>query len=239
MLRNETFYAHFILQCKIVKHFKDPRGKAGVGFDGGVPTIFMDMDYFNKQPLDEVTDTLKHEVLHLVLNHLTRTKMEKLDPMVSNIAQDCVINQHLSHLPKNCVSLDMVKKLAKDDKLQPWQTSDYYYNALMKQYKTIKAKGVKNQDVHMGYFGDDIPQDMVDAMVKKAADKAVKAAGGAVPHAIMKSIETLGQSTLPWKTLLRNNILSQVSKKTETTRKRINRRFDLPVPGKKKKRELT
>lgn len=239
MLQSEPFFAHFLLQCRLVKEFKDPRGKAAVGFVNGVPTIFMEMDYFNTRPDKEISDTLKHEILHLVLDHLNRTKLEKLDPMVSNIAQDCVINQHLSNLPPGCVSLDMVRKLSKNPNLEEHQTSDYYYKALMQQYQKSKFTLPDGQDVHLGYFGDEISPEMAEAIVKKMADQAAKAAAGNVPKSIMEAIQLLGQAKLPWKVLLRNQIMSQVSKRTEATRKRINRRFPLPVPGKKKKRELT
>lgn len=239
LLQTEPFFAHFLLQCKLVKEFKDPRGNAAVGFVNGVPTIMLDMDYYNKVDQKEVTDTLKHEVLHLVLNHLLITKNEKLDPMVSNIAHDCVINQHLSNLPASCVSLDVVRKLAKDQNLEPFQTSEYYYKALMKQYNQQSFPMPGGGDVHLGYFGDEISPEMAQAIVKDMADKAVKAAAGNVPKSIMEEIGKLGEAKLPWKTLLKNSILSQVSKKTQATRKRINRRFALPVPGKKKKREMT
>ncbi len=239
LLESEPFFAHFLLECKMVKEFKDPRGKAAVGFVNAVPTIFMDMDYFNTRDNKEVRDTLKHEILHLVFNHLTHVKEASLDPLVANIAQDCVINQHLDNLPPECVSLDTVKKLAKDDTLQPWETSEYYYKALMKQYKKKSFPMPDGQDVHLGYFGDDISPEMAKAAVKAMAEKAAKAAAGNVPKSIMEQISLMGEAKLPWKVLLRNQILSQVTNRTQATRKRINRRFPLPVPGKKKKREMT
>jgi predicted metal-dependent peptidase len=66
----------------------------------------------------------------------------------------------------------------------------------------------------------------------------LNAAAGNAPDHVIKAIDALGEAKLPWKTLLRNSIMSQVSRKTQSTTKKINRRFALPVPGKKKKREM-
>jgi predicted metal-dependent peptidase len=107
----------------------------------------------------------------------------------------------------------------------------------MKHAKKVQASGIKPHDDHSKQEGQDC-EEVSRAVVYKAAKRALNASAGNAPQHVIKAIESLGEAKLPWKMLLRNSIMSQVSRKTQSTTKKINRRFQLPVPGKKKKREM-
>lgn len=237
LLKEEPFYAHFILNSKLMYDaYNIPT--AGVTVASGVPLMVFNSEFVNKLTQPEIKGLLKHEVLHLVLDHLTSTKADGKNPYVANIAQDCTINQYIKELPEGGVTLDALNKQLKQNML-PFQTSDYYYEFLKAHVQKMLANGVTTTDDH----GTPIPGTDLDVIakgaVKRVTQSAVNKAAGNVPEFVIKALDQLNDSKLPWKALLRNAIMTQVSRKTMNTTKKINRRFALPVPGKKQKRTMT
>ena len=147
LLTTEPFFAHFILNSNIVyDKYKVPT--AGVTVIHGVPTFVFNSEFMAKMTQQECVAVLKHEVMHLVMDHLSG--IEKLTPQdkyLSNIATDCAINQYLQNLPKDCVTLERVEE-AVGKKLQPFQTSDYYFEHMKKKQKEMEASGMQTLDEH-------------------------------------------------------------------------------------------
>lgn len=242
LLRDEPFYAHFLLNSNIAfDKFKVPT--AAVGVINGVPTFVFNSEWMSKWDAEGCKAVLKHEVLHLVMDHLS-TKFplgEEFLRQVHNIATDCAINQYLDKLPDGCVTLASVIKQV-GYPLTPFETSDYYYEHLKKS-KWGKAKpgesGLRTLDEHNVDMGDRGNEAINKASVKGIAEKAVHQAAGNAPLAVVEALAMGGGAKLPWKQILRNFVLSRVSNRTLSTQKKVNRRFTLPVPGKKKKRTMT
>ncbi len=237
LLKTEPYYAHFIMDSRImVDAFGVPT--AAVAVCSGIPTIVFNSKFIEPMTNEEVCAVMKHEVLHLVHDHLGVTKEEQRDPYISNIAQDCAINQYINNLPAGCVTVKALSNVVGYD-LQENETSDYYYEHLMRKKKEIEASGAKTLDDHgVEIPGKDAPE-VARGAIKRVAQNAANRAAGTTPEHILSAIDKLGDAKLPWKVLLRNAIMSQVSRKTQATTKKINRRFALPVPGKKHKREMT
>lgn len=242
LLSREPFYAHFILNSNIVyDRFKVPT--AGVAVIQGVPTFIFNSEFVKSLSESECKTILKHEVLHLVMDHLLFGKdLSKHDQYIANLATDCAINQYLDNLPEGCVNLENMSKTV-GYPLAPFQTSDYYYDHLKKKQKELKASGAHTMDEHDIDVGDQEGGEgnaqINKAAVEAIAKKALNQAAGNAPQAIVEAMANRGAPVLPWKQILRNFVMKQVANTTLSTQKKVNRRFALPVPGKKKKRTMT
>lgn len=71
-------------------------------------TIYVNADFMANLPEDEQVFVMSHEVCHIALNHIQRSKDK--DQRLWNIATDGVINQHLKKdgltLPEGCVDIE-------------------------------------------------------------------------------------------------------------------------------------
>lgn len=237
LLQNEPYYAHFILNSNLLY---DRWGvpTAGACVVQGVPTLVFNSKFIEKLSHEELTEVLKHEVLHLTFDHYATKPTDDHDKKLWNLAMDCAINQYLKCLPEGCVTLEGMSK-AVGYELEAFETSDYYYEHFKKKSDEVNASGQSTVDDH-----DFDPGDVGDARVnaqaaKAAARKAQRAAAGNLPENLAKILSNEGEAVLPWEQLLRNFVMKRVSSITQATTKKINRRFALPVPGKRKKRTLT
>lgn len=238
LLEEEPFFAHFILNSNIVyDRFGVPT--AGVNTINGVPTFVFNTKFLEKMTETQCKQIFKHEVLHLVLDHLTTFKaLPKEDQVLANLATDCVINQYLTDLPEGCVTLSGCSE-AVGYELAPFETSDYYYYHLKKKQEEVEKSGMTTLDDHDMECGDKGNEQVNKASVQAIAQKAVNQAAGQAPQAVIDTLAMSGEAVFPWKQILRNFIMKQVSNTTLNTQKRVNRRFAIPVPGKKKKRTMT
>ena len=85
---------------------------------------------------------IKHEVLHLVLRHLTMLPAYANRP-VFNIAADLVVNQYISpaQLPEGAITLATFKPLEESHHffLEPAQGVGYYYHQLLELLQNVAA----------------------------------------------------------------------------------------------------
>lgn len=82
-----TGYAKYIVNVRFFWSTQIETACAGHGF------IFFNPDFYESIPEETRKTVVAHEVWHLILKHLERS--EDLDPVISNIAQDHVININL------------------------------------------------------------------------------------------------------------------------------------------------
>lgn len=238
LLKDEPFFAHFILNSNIV-YDKWNVPTAGVTVIQGVPTFIFNTKWMEKRDDAGCRAILKHEVMHLVMDHLTSYKpTDEHDRKLMNLATDCAINQYLQALPEGCVTLEGMSK-AVGYPLDSFETSDYYYSHFKKKSEEVNASGQSTLDEHDVEVGDKGNEGVNKASVKGIAKKALTQAAGNAPQAVIDTLAMGGESQLPWKQILRNFILTRVASSTLNTAKKVNRRFAMPVPGKKKKRTMT
>ena len=235
LLKNEPFYAHFILNSHIL-YDKYKVETAGAAVVNGVPQLVFNSKFMSSLSQPEQTAVLKHEILHLLFDHSDTTTYAALNKQVWNVCMDVAINQHIKNLPSMAVTVDELNKIV-GRKLLPYQSSTYYYNEM---YQHAKETGqLQTLDQH-----DLIEESSEDKQIRKGAvAKAAKAAqiasAGIMPDGLESVIESLNEKPLVnWKQQLRNFAASAVSSKTKGTRTKMHRRFGLDAPGKKKKREL-
>lgn len=243
LLRDEPFFAHFFLDSRVLY---DQYGikTAGVCVLQGTTTFLFNTDFIKGCSAEQLVSIIKHEVLHVNLNHLDDMHINKEEDdltILLNIAQDGCINQYIDGLPSGSVDIAFMEKLA-GVKLEPFQTSKYYYDLMKlgidKQMKGKKISRPGNSDDHNLDIPDKDASALAKVVVSAQARRALNKAAGNAPAAIVRELDAYGLSKINWKQSLRNFILSKVSKSTKMTIKKVNRRFSLPIPGKIKKREL-
>lgn len=245
LLQSEPFYAHFILNSRILFDYKkDEITTAAAATVNGTTVLIFNSEFMNSLPLPEVVSILKHEILHLLLNHTKGRfdiKNNGLDnPHNLNIAMDCAINQHIQNLPKKAVTLESLQKCVKV-KLEAFQTAEYYFDAIKDHSDQSKISKMNTLDNHNPNIPDkDTTPEQQRVAVQSTASKALTQAKGNVSNNLLKVLTNLNQeSKVNWKQILRNFVSRSTSSFSINTRKKVNRRFDLDFPGKKKKRELT
>ncbi len=248
LLKKEPFFANFLLGATLL--FDMPNvGTAGCRILKGEVQFIFNTKFMESLVPNEQIAIIKHEIFHVLLDHCGTRGGGQSNMMVKNYAMDCAINQHIEGLPAGGVTLQTMEKLT-GKSLLPFETWEYYYEQLK---QAAKDKGEPhNHDVMHGAGdgkegagnpkGEELSaaqKAQNQAAVKDLANKAAKAAAGNVSQAISNILGTLNKGAkLNWKQQLRNIIASARSIKRKPTRMRANRRFELDMPGYKKKREL-
>ncbi len=235
LLDNRPFYAYFFLDSKI-EYDKYGVATAGATISAKGPTLIFNTKFIESLTPEELSGVVEHEVLHLLFDHVSMDR-KLYNPQVANVAQDLSINQYIPILPKGCVTLDGVSKQL-GVKLDPNQTWEHYYYILMQ--KAEEMGGMDSFDDHDLEAGEEpCSAGERQAALRSTMDRAIKAAKGNVPDSVLKIYDSIkGNSTVPWEQVLSNFVSRASSTTMQNTRKKLNRRFGLDQPGKKKKKEL-
>ncbi|MCU0352563.1 MAG: VWA-like domain-containing protein [Cytophagales bacterium] len=126
---NEPYYAHFL--SSLNKQIDHSFGTMAVGVNGDTYVLYVNPKFWTEVLVSKELrlGLVKHEVLHLVFKHVTRLEKHHI-PFMYNVAADLVVNQYItrSHLPQTGMFLDTFPEL----ELEPFETTDYYYEKLKK-----------------------------------------------------------------------------------------------------------
>lgn len=236
------FYGHIIAACtlNLDNNFPAP---AGVYFAKNQFNLCINPDTFSKYSLKERKAILVHEALHIVLNHVGRKKNKR--HQVWNVACDIALNVFVRDLPKEAL-------LPENFDLEPKLTAENYYSFLKqkmddkeisfftqkgedgveKTYVQVRDKnGTKTYEIDThpaddkgDSSGDDIPQDVIDAIRDSMVERAESKSRGSMPGDISEEIDKMRSKQVDWKKYIRGS-MSNVSIDNEETIKRRNRRF--------------
>ena len=258
LLINEPFYAHFLLGAKMVyvdmpfppkdgKYSNNPPTTAGVAIIEGLPTFFFNRNFVETLNLEQSKGLIKHEVLHLLFRHTDKGLREELSKKYShiqnifelaNIAQDCAINQYLKEMPEGGVTLQKLSEQLQVN-LPAWKSSDYYLEQILKSGKQEEVSDGMGDGFDEHMEDDGTPSEMGKAAVDKLAKQAMTKSAGNLPEGLLKHLGSLPEPKLNWQTLLRNFVARNIIRETKSSYKKMNRRFELPVPGKVQKKSMT
>ena len=135
VLRKYPAFGSIIVNCKY-ELVDNSNIVNTAGTDG--KTIYLNKDYLRKLEEDEQVFVLSHEICHIGLNHILRSKDK--DPRLWNIATDAVINRHLvkDGLPK----VDNI--VYKEDALN--YDAEELYNKLLKEKQDKEQQGNQGKD---------------------------------------------------------------------------------------------
>jgi len=126
------FYFHVLAQCKV--SMTSDIELAGVNFQGTKYCLYINPENFDILPLNERLGILKHEMLHILFNHMDRKGKREHKPF--NIAADAAINQLIkdSDLPEGCITPKSLEKTLKkegfDIKIPKNENAETYYDLL-------------------------------------------------------------------------------------------------------------
>ncbi len=236
LLDSNPFYAYFFLDSK-VEYDKYDVPTAGAAMTAKGPILVFNTEFIETLTVPEVIAVVEHEVLHLLFEHTSAYKTDpSLNKQIANVAMDASINQFIKNVPAMCVTIE---RLNKELKLQlPLnETWEYYYAALMQKQEEMAGKD--SFDTHGLETGEPGSPAEGTAALRASADRAMKAAKGNAPQAVLKAYGDLSvESKVPWQQVLSNFIARATNTAVKNTRKKTNRRFGLEQPGKVKKREL-
>jgi predicted metal-dependent peptidase len=230
------FYAHLIGQCDIVISEVLP-APAGVAFKLDHYVLYINPSYFDKYTLLERLAILKHEMLHILLDHVVR--QDERDSLMWNFATDCALNQLIdkTHLPENCI---LPESLSEQLKVHvPSNESGEHYYELIKD--TIQKNnncscsttstsfdGLEQFDDHSTWqtsTGDkELVQDITKRMIEKSQSETIKG-NGTIPSECADWIAIYTRkSELNWKKVLRG-IVGNKHIGRRSTIMRSDRRF--------------
>lgn len=199
-LKEEPFYAALSRHIEKVVNYSIPTAGVMVNKDTGRFELMYNPDFFEKLQDDEILLILKHEFLHLILEHVTGRAPHISEFRMWNHACDLAINSEI--FPKD--SNERIKTLW-DMALLPGkapyvdfnrgESADFYFDAIKKKVQEQKdnqsgdgnsGEGDENQqnqsgeqnasdgfDSHEGWQESEIPQD-----VKELAKERLKQAMG-------------------------------------------------------------
>lgn len=253
IMSQNMFYATIMQNCRRVYTNKVP--SLGVSVTDQI-NLYVNTEWFDAKTPKQQEDVLKHECLHLILNHCTLSKdrmdFEKLDHKQKNIAMDCTINQ-MEGIEKSVEEIGGVTlarfrqacaKFVDPATIQANQSFDYYANVISKcQEKFDEQMAGENFDDHGVWEeseGKDISQAYKEHVVKQVAKKAQNAAGGAGNMSSQLSVllDKLFASRINWKSELRKFVNNAVNFTRTGSRRKRNRRYGTMFAGKKKEWEM-
>ena len=217
-------------------------------------------DFFAKLTDDERRDIIKHEMYHIIFEHLTERLPDGENRRLWNFATDLAINSHLGNLPEGALrpGFDHFKDYPGG------MTSEWYMDKLKKdpnmKKKPESGKGEPGQGEEgesnpsgsgqgmgdMGQFdsheewgkvdpaAQDIAKERLKDSLRKAAEESARSnSWGSVPQSIRKDIMKRLKSKIDWKKVLRYFVKTSQKANKSSTIKRINRRYPYVHPGRK------
>ncbi|MDA9938579.1 VWA-like domain-containing protein [bacterium] len=198
--------------------------------------LYFNTQFFNAMDNKEIEFVIAHEILHCVFDHLERRTWQdrNLDAMLSNIAQDYVVNNILvrdsiGHKPK-------LVECYQDFKYENW-TSEEVYDDLFEKYDEDELKqlgelldehldwtegdsesnkGAKGKEGKEGegegrptYSKDELKK-IRDEIKENMVSAAQSAGAGNIPKGVDRLIKELTEPKMNWRELLRQQIQSTI-----------------------------
>jgi predicted metal-dependent peptidase len=193
--------------------------------------LYYNPDFVDSLENSEITAVLKHEALHVLLHHLTRSKHFQYNPRGYNIAADLAINCNLEGLPDGAL---YPKQFELDDN----QSAEFYYEKLKKEAEEkgeggegdlsdlLEGKGDLIDDHSMW---EEFDKELIEEKVRQIADKAIKkqmekGGFGNMPAGLVDQIIDLNKPKVNWFREVRRFVQKSVLRGRFSTRKRDNRR---------------
>ena len=237
LLVREPFYAHVLMRMRRV--VTSEVETAAVTLRDGAVALLVNPDFWLHGLVADRhrVGVLKHEVLHVVLQHLTRAGVG-MDRDRLNVAADLAVNCHigLADLPEGALRIEHPELLAEADRL--WgMTLEWYYDRLPSKLASDALSALGRS----GGQGAEWWSDGCSVEGMSAAQDLVRRATAAIgtrtlaglPFVVREAIRAAGEShasRIDWRRMIR--IFGSSSRRTRirTTLKRPSKRFGR-IPG--------
>ena len=199
LVRSEPFYGHVL--GGLQRHFTSGIETLAVGLRGDAIQLLVNPNFFLrelKKP-EHRTAVLKHEVLHIVFKHIFRNISLKHDPELWNIAADLVVNQYVSpyKLPDGAILLSTFPDL----NLTPDDTTDNYYNALLKlkgdlSKKSKASKSPKSAENLIEILSRSLPSDHTYWADAYSPDIDGERTGASIPPMVREALRQISEDQI-------------------------------------------
>ena len=240
---------HFVYQILGImnKHSSLTTETMGVWVgSGGTFELRYNPLFVNELSDPALTYVFYHEVLHLALHHCTHRNFDNKE--IANIAHDLAANELIPITPGSCepplrpdgslmgCHVSEMKKVKEFSDILEKQTSEWYYDYLMKKAKAGGGKGKGKQsgkgiDDHDGWGANEVADEKIRAKIDEIAKGNL---WGDVGGAERELILAAQQKKINWRNILRQFYGQYMSPDRESTRKRPNRRTDYVHPGERR-----
>lgn len=236
LVRQEPFFGHLL--SGVNRDISSRTPTAGVSNRAGRPLLSVNPEFFMKTITrkDERVAIIKHEVLHLLFDHVGRMDWHRMNPHVFNLAADVVVNQFIGKkwpLPTDAVTLNSF-----DFYLPADQTVDWYYEELMRHASSSSGEGGLGEHGfgcdHEGWepnFDSEtdrtIARHELARLVRDARDRSGKEYG-AIPGPIADLVQALIdelEPTIDWRRVLRMFTNSSRRTRIANTLRRPSKRY--------------
>ena len=233
----ENFYGYFLFQ--IEKEIKfDISSATSVNFKGAKYVIYFNPIIFLELNIKQMETTIKHEILHILSQHLIRARdlKDKYSTLAINLAMDVVVNQYLDYLPQYSITLEWINNKY-DLKLEPYKNFEYYLEKIQTeldlQEDDENGEEIDSNENVISEFdpekthdtwddSDEIDEKTLRDFTEKFVDNSKK---GITPTYIDTMIKSLKNSKgeLPWNLFLKK-LMGTVEANKKKTITRRNRR---------------
>jgi len=217
-------------------------------------------NFFAKMTDAQRRDVIKHELYHIIFEHLTGRRPEEESSKIWNFATDLAINSHLHDLPEGCLKPGQGE--FKD--YTSGQSAEWYLAKLKENDfdpekgpgKEGSGDGEGENEGEGGGSGDrgqfdshdewgkadattkEMAKERLKDSLRKAAEESSRSNNwGSVPSELRKEILKRIASVVDWKKVLRYFVKTSQKANKSTTIKRINRRYPYIHPGRKTNRQ--
>ena len=233
---NENFYGYFLFQMEREIRF-DISSATSVNFKGAKYVMYFNPIIFLELNMKQMETTIKHEILHVISQHLIRAKelKGKYSTLALNISMDVVVNQYLDYLPPYSITLEYINNKY-DMKLEPYKTFEYYLEKVQTeldlQDENDEGEEVdSNENVIVDFDperthdmweeSDEVDEKTLNEFTEKFADSAQKGKNPNYIDAMIKSLKNRN-GELPWNLFLKKlmGTIEANKKKTVTRRNR-------------------
>lgn len=240
----DNFYGYFLFQMEKVIRF-DMTSATSVNFKGAKYVICFNPIIFLELNMKQMETTIKHEILHIVSQHLIRGKelKDKYSTLAINMAMDVVVNQYLNYLPPYAITLEYIN-VKYNLKLEPYKTFEYYLEKIQTELDLQEDDDEgeeidSNENVAVEFDiekthdlwdeSDEVDEKTLKEFTEKIVDNSQK---GSIPIYIEGMIKSLKSSKgeLPWNLYLKKLMGTVEANKKKTTTRRNRRqpnRLDL------------
>ena len=199
----ENFYGYFLFQMNRDIKF-DMSSPSGVNFKGAKYVIYFNPLLFLKLDIKQMETTIKHEILHVLSQHLIRLKdfKDKYSTLALNLAMDVVVNQCLDCLCPYSITLEYINNKYNLN-LEKFKTFEYYLEKIQTELDLQEENDEgeivdNNENVAVDFDAEkthdiweeciEIDEKILRDFTEKFADNAKK---GSVPTYIENMIKSL------------------------------------------------
>lgn len=233
----ENFYGYFLFQMEKEIRF-DISSATSVNFKGAKYVICFNPIIFLELNIKQMETTIKHEILHILSQHLIRARdlKDKYSTLAINLAMDVVVNQYLDYLPQYSITLEWINNKY-DLKLEPYKNFEYYLEKIQTeldlQEDDENGEEIDSNENAISEFdpekthdtwddSDEIDEKTLRDFTEKFVDNSKK---GITPTYIDTMIKSLKNSKgeLPWNLFLKK-LMGTVEANKKKTITRRNRR---------------